>query len=782
MKGKIYQESNNINEDQAKVLFNYYQQMAEKIVQEEEHYEKEIAKLEEDKAVLLKDLSKNNLWKWVLAILIIPFVYFLIKGNNINKQITIIDDRINEFKKLHAEIFRDYKVSKLGVAYVPIANQIEYEDKSFIIDNAGIVNNSEVKLQISRQNDLLIDTISDLEDLTEKAPLVEGSEEIEEIDTDSYSLSMQKLKQHDYFGKLERSLRTISFCMDDLDVTSVSLPLVANNSSYLNFLNEYSTKEVPEGAPVFEVFDSHRHDKDVAKFQELNKLKDSLSNDTAKFEDVLKELMMTMANSVQAISALKVASNNKVVFESNKVLYKILKSAYNHYSPSLEAVEIERIRHEDFNYSDSVQDYEPFQLKDSSRVRYNIVSDTWAAEDGSTTNFPFGVHQIHEEIVAPIVNNLMKETKLERLKIYNHIKDQKINYLNKWHQDTEDFYGRNRAESADLINLMRASLRDYVAAYNTLSSLRNTEDTMKSSEGSLDSTVVSVADNSAETLASFEMQSKEFHNVQLDFESYMERLKEDIDIKASKFEHIDYYDALLRDGNSRDIAVAASEMNDLDERRKPLISVNPLFAKISELPPMPSVEDITFEHISINLPTIARNVLNELEEEIHESERETEDETEDNTFENENLNEVEAEEETDMPQDEIDSEDEEVVEETEESTEGDEAYVDEEDEEESVEDEDEIDTQELEDVEDDDEDLEDDEGEDDEEFDDEDEDLDDDEEEYAEEFDDEEDEEFDDDDEGEDDEEFDDGDEEEDVEDDDEEEFDDDDEDNPKNN
>ena len=58
----------------------------------------------------------------------------------------------------------------------------------------------------------------------------------------------------------------------------------------------------------------------------------------------------------------------------------------------------------------------------------------------------------------------MNETRIERLKIYNHIKDQKISYLNKWHQDTEDFYGRNRAESADLINLMRASLRDYVAA------------------------------------------------------------------------------------------------------------------------------------------------------------------------------------------------------------------------------------------------------------------------------------------------------------------------------
>jgi hypothetical protein len=84
-----------------------------------------------------------------------------------------------------------------------------------------------------------------------QAPLVETSVEIEEIETAQYSTSMQQINQHDYFGKLERSLRTISYCMDDLDVTSVSLPLVANESSYLNFLKEFSTNEVPEGSPVF---------------------------------------------------------------------------------------------------------------------------------------------------------------------------------------------------------------------------------------------------------------------------------------------------------------------------------------------------------------------------------------------------------------------------------------------------------------------------------------------------------------------------------------------------
>jgi len=244
MKGKIFPESSNIQQDQAQILFNYYQQMAEKIVQEEERYEKEISKLEEEKVDLNEELSNAKLWKWVLCILIIPFIYFLIKEKGIVKQIDALDERINEFQKLFKEIFRDYKVSKLGVAYVPIADQIKYENKSFIIDYTGKVGDSEVKLQLSKQNDLLIEKITDLEKLSAEAPLVETSKEVEEIETEQYSRSMQQMNQHDYFGSLERSLRTISYCMDDLDITSVSLPLVASESSYLNFIREYSTSDV----------------------------------------------------------------------------------------------------------------------------------------------------------------------------------------------------------------------------------------------------------------------------------------------------------------------------------------------------------------------------------------------------------------------------------------------------------------------------------------------------------------------------------------------------------
>lgn len=609
MTGKIFPESSNIYQDQAKVLFNYYQQAAEKIVAEEERIEQIIEDLKQQRAYLEQEKSKQ--WWWFLTIILF-FVYF-IKCNAFDKEIAEVDAKIADYQRQHKEIFRGYKVNKLGVAYVPVADRIRYEGKSFVVDYTKQVEESEVKVQVSRQNELLVNTIMDLENLSSEAPIVETSNEPETIETDSYSSSIQNVNEHDYFGKLDRSLRTISFCLDDLDVSSVSLPLVADNSAYLHYLNEYATDAVPAGSPVVEVFDKSKYRQSVEKFQQLNKLKDSLANTTQQFEDVLRSLMVTMAQSVQTISAMKLNSVDKVVFESNKLLFLLLKAPYHHYSRMLEHEEIDRIKNETFDYSDNIQGYEPFHLKQSSRVKYNIISGQWVAEDGSSTFVPFGVHQMYEEIVAPVVQNLMQETRIERLKIYNHIKDQKLDYLNKWHQDTDAFYRSNRAESSDIINLMQEGLREYTAAYNTLISLQKTEANMENSNGSLDATVVNKEDTVAETAAAFAVQSQDFQNVQQQFEDFITRLKEDIDQKAEQFAHVEYYDAKLRDGYSNESAIACDSVAELDVRRKPLASTNPLLAQVAELPPAPKVEQVTFDFLNLNLPDIAQRSLNALD-------------------------------------------------------------------------------------------------------------------------------------------------------------------------
>ena len=606
MDGKIFADSANIWQDQAKILFNYYRQAAERIVREEERIEDEIEQLNQQKAGLEEQL--RNCW-WYLFLFIFPY---FIRKKNLERQIAEVDARINEFQQVYTEIFRDYKVKRLGVAYVPIAEQVKYQDKSFIVDFTSTVPESEISLSMSRQNPLLIETIRTLDHLSTIAPIVETSEESETISTDDYSLSIQEVKENDYLGALERSLRTVAYCMDDLETVSVTLPLVLEDSPYLPQLDKFTTDTPESGAPVVKVFDKEIYDPGVERFRQINELKNSLSNETAQFEEILKSLMQSIGNSVQTVSRMKVASVDKVVLESNRLLFQILKSPYNHYSPVLEAEEIDRIRHEQFDYTDSIQGYEPFSLRQSSRVRFNPMSGTWVAEDGSQTVQPFGVHQMYEEIMAPMVQNLMMENRVERLKIYNHIKDQKLSYLNKWHQDTDAFYRSNRAESADLINLMQATLTEYVSAYNNLLALQRTENQMEGSDGNLDATVVGVVDNTADTLAAFEMQSQEFQKCQSEFEDYIERLKDDIDLKAARFGHVEYYDAKLRDGYSNSVAVAASEIHTMDDRRKALASVNPKLAKDSEIPPQPHVSEMADEHFSMNLTAMVREALESL--------------------------------------------------------------------------------------------------------------------------------------------------------------------------
>lgn len=602
--GKIFSDSSNIYQDQARLLFNYYEQAAERIVRQEEALEKQIKELEDDREQV--ELKKSDIWKWFLTI--VAFFMYWVRKNEYDRLIEAINEKIAEKKQEHKNIFRDYKVTKMGIAYVPIAQQVAYEDKCFVVDYTGKVENSRVSLQMSRQNDLLVETMSQMEKLTTEAPIVETSDDSESIDTNDYSLSIQEINQSDYVGKLDRSLRTISFCMNDTEVKSVDLPLVADNCEYLHFLNEYSTND-NGNHPIVKVFDDKKYEKEIDDFCKLNKLKDSLSSDTEQFEDVLKHLMHTMAMSVQTISAMKLASTDKVVNSSNELLFKILKAPYNHYSPLLEDEEISRIRHERFDYADSIQGYEPFQLRESSRVKYNLFSGEWTAEDNSSTNVPFGIHQIYEEIVAPMVQRLMMENRIERIKIYGQIHDQKISYLNKWHQDVDAFYRSNHTESADIINNMQQTLSEYVEAYNTLAQLQKTLDTMGKDSTSLDSTIVEKHDNSAEALAAFEIQAKEFKQIQEEFADYMDRLQEDIALKAEKFGHVEFYDARLQDGYSNSMAVAAREVQSLNERRKPLALTNPLLAKESVLLPEPNVENVTYEHLSLNLPSIAVNAL-----------------------------------------------------------------------------------------------------------------------------------------------------------------------------
>jgi hypothetical protein len=615
MGGKIFPESVNLFQDQAKILFNYYKKAAEKIVGEEMELEKSIAEsrtqIEAAKKNKMKGIIITAVFPAAGILLLMPmgpFSLVLAAGSiwgimtlvRSKKSVQENEDKIKAYEEAHRDIRRDYSVKKLGVAYVPVATRVPFENKSFMVDHTGSVIDTGFTMSVTHKPEELLRSLVSLENGLKEAPAVEESGSAEQIDTSDYSTSIQNITMYDYMGNIDRQIRNIRYLLKDSDTINLSLPVIMPESENSKFIKEYASAD-PGNKPVVPVFNINDFKEKIDTFYSLNDMRKSFEENTNENQiEYYKKLIKRLAESVHILSKTKMNGSMDIIAYGNMILSAVLKSAFNQYSPALEAEEIERIRSASFDYQDSVEDYTPFNLKSSSRVKYDLFSTAWIAEDGSRTSMPFGMHQVQEEVLAPVIQNLMAENRIERLRIYNNIKDQKLNYLNKWHQDTEDFYGRNRAEAADLINRMRENYADYVRSLNTYKALQETQNTMNKTR-SLESAEVQQQQKDAEVIAGFEVQAAAFHQKQEEFNDYMERLKENIDEKAAQFGYIPYYEATLRDTEPRDFAKSTEGLQDLEPRRKKLLAISPYVAKYADLPPEPNVEQRMYDDFAINL-------------------------------------------------------------------------------------------------------------------------------------------------------------------------------------
>jgi hypothetical protein len=620
MQGKIFAESLNLYQDQARILYNYYRKAAEKIVKEEMELEKSIDAARAEIAMAQKQKVKGivitavfpvvailaALGIGVIAlILILGSIWGIVTLLKALKTVKENETKITGFQEAHRDIRRDYKVKKMGLLYVPVATKVPFEDRSFMVDHTSMVGDTNFSISVVKNPDELLASLGELENGIREAPVVEAASATEEIDTADYSTSMQHVTMYDYMGNIDRQVRNIRYILSTNDTVSLSLPVIMPESQTAAFIKEYTASDTGN-SPVLPVFNIDGFKEKIDTFYMLNDVKKNFEKNTNENQiQYFKKLIKRLAESVQILSRSKMNGSNKIIEYSNLIFSAVLKSAFNQYSPALEAEEIERIRLASFDYQDSVDDYTPFSLKSSSRVKYDLFSTAWIAEDQSRTSMPFGMHQIQEEVLAPVIQNLMAENRVERLKIYNNIKDQKIDYLNQWHRDTEDFYGRNRAEAADLINRMRESYADYIRSFQTYKALQETQAAMNKTR-SLNSAEVHEQDKDAEIIAGFEVQAAQFNQKQEEFSDYMDRLKENIDEKAAEFGYIPYYEATLRDKEYRDIARSTEQLQELDLRRKKLIAISPYIARFAKLPPAPRVEQQMYDDFSIDLIKEAR--------------------------------------------------------------------------------------------------------------------------------------------------------------------------------
>ena len=645
MTGKIFKESSNIYEDQAKVLFDYYKKAAEKIVEEEMAIEEKVKTAIEKRnssEKKQKSYKKNSIVTLCVSIaalvggglafifglgtlsllLLASFIGFgiaslvnLSKKKKAKKDFDDFEEKIKALDEEKLKIRRDYKVSKLGVAYVPVASTVPFEGKSFVVDHTGSMPNTDFSLSVLHKPEELKTSLENLEEKLNDIPIVEGNEDAENLDTSAYSKSVQNITMHNYMGGIDRDVRNISYLLTDSESRSVSLPVVPPESSQDAFLKEYATDDVGD-KPVVKVFDTEGFEEKLDSFSQISNMKKQLEKNTdGGNSSYFKSLIRKLGDSVQTVSRIKTSSATSLLDYTNSILAAVLKSGYNQYSAQLEAEELSRIRDTNFNYQDCVESYRPFELKESSKVRYDIYNQNWVAEDGSKTIMPFGINQIEEEVLMPLINNLMNETRIERLKIYNNIKDQKLSYLNKWHQDVEAAFRDNRKTGQELITQITNAYAEYSSAHNTYISYKQTQEAMKRS-GKADVETKEVTSND-DAIKEIEEKVESCREVGDAFQLYMRQLQNDINAASEKFGFVEYFEGSLRDGESKKVAdsIVPENLQNLDERRKKIIPVSSYFATYAELPPEPSVEEKLMEDFSIDLQQLASMQIEKIDRE-----------------------------------------------------------------------------------------------------------------------------------------------------------------------
>ena len=499
--GKIFLDTANNAEAKAKVVFNYYKQAAEKIIAEEDAIDAKIAsanaaikKLEEQVATetaLMESNEKTKKICFMLFLLLVPLFVALVYRGKVKENQQNIEKYNNEIQAKKAEIAkltedrknirRNYKIHKLQVVNVPIAKRVPYKDKSILLDLTHSFENTNLSFSFLRHPEEFSKSIDKIEESVNAIPVVETADDAEPIDTSDYSLSMQEIKMNDFVGNIDRTLRDISYELGEKNTTNITIPIIPPKSDYAEFINDITTTEKKD---VVDVFDSVDVDAAANQLNVLNRQKQELEKERSADEYVryLENLMTQTADVVQNVLQQKNVNSLSLVEYYNNTFARVLSSSFNHYSSTLEGEEIERLKEATFDFKDA-NDYEYFNLRDSSRVRFHLFNNDFVTEDDFPERNVFSIHQVNDEIIMPVIRNLLRENRVKRLDIYNDTQKEKRDYVERWNKEVRDFYGRNRTELQRLTTEAEKEMKQFRTDIGVMTQLVSALDKMGTNGG-----------------------------------------------------------------------------------------------------------------------------------------------------------------------------------------------------------------------------------------------------------------------------------------------------------
>lgn len=166
----------------------------------------------------------------------------------------------------------------------------------------------------------------------------------------------------------------------------------------------------------------------------------SLLNHRNRFKNELQDLIKTISDRFDLnVRNFTSYMNDMDAFRNKMILFSI-EAAYYTFCPKCNS---------DFFKQSEFADY---QFNESAQTRYDYKNDRWVCISCKDyTNQPIPVPKIYQELIQPVVRQLLMEHHTEREKLYNDIENQKIGYIEKYRKEIREI---NRINSSETEKIM----------------------------------------------------------------------------------------------------------------------------------------------------------------------------------------------------------------------------------------------------------------------------------------------------------------------------------------
>ena len=322
------------------------------------------------------------------------------------------------------------KISRLGLVYLPYS-QVKFQKGSILIDRSGLLEDTTFDfVNLSPEN--IMEANAQFKSLkyqiTEMPPILSDDKTLAlKNSNDLYrkeniKMYKEEVNYLEINGKLEDLFsKTLNF--------NVNIKAFENNPIFFNKLNE-----IQNGKPIniIESISETEIKENIQKIDGIVEMYNENGTEVVDVDQLCVDILELINRSLPRLDYTVNNSLNDIIVPTTYMFADIIeKASYNSYCPNCNSDIIENLMEGDYKH-DGSKDNRSFFQKNTQMELVDIDQGLWKCPlCNEQTDKPFLKHKLEDELFTPVYDKLYEENYKDRLKIYNHLNDEKRKYAEK---------------------------------------------------------------------------------------------------------------------------------------------------------------------------------------------------------------------------------------------------------------------------------------------------------------------------------------------------------------